>query len=218
MDKTRWIIFSTIVVFLLGGIIVWSRMNTPQMNIDGIENNSIIKASESNGNIADHTTGSTDNKVLFIEYGDYQCPSCGGAYPHLKTLMDKYDKDVTFVFRNFPLTSMHPNAKFAASAAEAAGLQGKYWEMHDKTQYAKDLGLDTDKFLGDISSKEVSHKIQFDLAFGKSIGVDATPTFYINDKKLTDEEASGIVQGTLDPVEAALDQAIKDARKDSTKK
>ena len=110
-----------------------------------------------------------------------------------------------FVFRNFPITEVHPNAKAAAGTAEAAGLQDKYWQMHDKiyeTQtdwselsindrgkffenLAKEIGLDINKFNTDLSSKSVSEKINYDTALGKKAGVDATPTFYLNGKKLT---------------------------------
>src|SRR5699024_4048070 len=93
---------------------------------------SIIAASDKNGHIADHVRGNPDAKVVLVEYGDYQCPGCAGIAPALNTIADRYSEDLAFVFRNFPLSSIHPNAKVAAATAEAAGLQGKFWEMHDK--------------------------------------------------------------------------------------
>jgi len=229
MNRTGWIIFSVIVVLVLGGLVAWTRIANPPIDLSGVENNSIVAASEQNGNIADHVTGSDAKKVLFIEYGDYQCPSCGGAYPHLNTILEEYGEDITFVFRNFPLTSMHPNARAAAAVAEAAGLQGKYWEMHDmlyKKQndwsgldasqrtsvfngYASSLGLDMAKFETDIASKNVNQKISFDLALGKSVDTSATPTFFLNGEKLDDSTASGIVQGNLDALRAKLDALVK---------
>ncbi|OJU88284.1 hypothetical protein BGO17_04590 [Candidatus Saccharibacteria bacterium 49-20] len=179
--------------------------------------------------MADHTKGSENNKILLIEYGDYQCPSCSGAYPNVNTLMEEYGDDVTLVFRNFPLTAIHPNARAAAAVAEAAGLQGKFWEMHDKlyvsqndwsgldaskrttvfNSYAQDLGLDMDKFNADVAGKEAGQKINFDMALGKSVDVAATPTFFLNGKKLDDATSSAIVQGDLTAIKAQLDELIK---------
>ena len=229
MNKIGWIIFSVVVVLVLGGLVAWTRIANPPIDLTGVENNSVVAASDQNGNIADHTKGSESNKILLIEYGDYQCPSCGDAYPNVNTLMEEYGDDVTLVFRNFPLTAIHPNARAAAAVAEAAGLQGKFWEMHDKlyvsqndwsgldaskrttvfNSYAQDLGLDMDKFNADVAGKEAGQKINFDMALGKSVDVAATPTFFLNGKKLDDVTSSAIVQGDLTAIKAQLDELIK---------
>lgn len=229
MNKIGWIIFSVVVVLILGGLVAWTRIANPPIDLTGVENNSIVAASDQNGNIADHTTGSTSNKILLIEYGDYQCPSCGGASPHVKTLMEEYGEDVTLVFRNFPLTTIHPNARAAAAVAEAAGLQGKFWEMHDQlydnqndwssldaskrttvfNSYAQSLGLDMDKFATDVAGKVTAQKINFDMALGKSVDVSATPTFFLDGKKLDDATSSAIVQGDLTKIKAQLDELTK---------
>lgn len=229
MNKIGWIIFSGVVVLVLGGLVAWTRIANPPIDLTGVENNSVVAASDQNGNIADHTKGSENNKILLIEYGDYQCPSCGDAYPNVNTLMEEYGDDVTLVFRNFPLTAIHPNARAAAAVAEAAGLQGKFWEMHDKlyvsqndwsgldaskrttvfNSYAQDLGLDMDKFNADVAGKETGQKINFDMALGKSVDVAATPTFFLNGKKLDDATSSAIVQGDLTAIKAQLDELIK---------
>lgn len=229
MNKVGWIIFSVAVVAVLGGLIAWARISNPPVDISGFNNASIIPAAEQNGNIGDHKKGNPDNKIVLIEYGDYQCPSCGAAYPHLNTLLGEYDKDITFVFRNFPLTSIHPNALVAAATAEAAGLQGKFWEMHDKLYenkddwsnantsqrttifngYASALGLDSAKFTQDLTNASVKQKINFDIALGKSVGTSATPTFYLNGEKLDDEAANGIVQGNLEPIRTKLNDLIE---------
>ncbi|MFZ1250192.1 MAG: thioredoxin domain-containing protein [Candidatus Microsaccharimonas sp.] len=228
MNKIGWIIFSAAVVLLLGGLVAWTRISNPPIDVSGLENNSIIAASDQNGNIADHVTGSDSNKIMLIEYGDYQCPSCGGAYPNVKTLLDEYGENVTFVFRNFPLTSIHPNARAAAAVAEAAGLQGKFWEMHDMlyenqnswenldsskradifTQYATSLGLDIDKFNADIAGNQTSKKVNFDLALGKEAGVSATPTFFLNGEQLDEATSGGIVQGDLKKIKQQLDDLV----------
>lgn len=230
MNKVGWIIFSTVTVAVLVGLVLWTRSSNPPIDLSGIENNSVIAAAQQNGNIADHTTGSDANEVLFIEYGDFQCPSCGGAHPQVKSLMEEYGDKVTFIFRNFPLTSIHPNARAAAAVAEAAGLQGKYWEMNnllyekqgewsnlDASQrtsvfntYAGSLGLDADKFKADFASKEINQKISFDLALGKNFDVSATPSFFVNGEKLSEDAASGIVQGDLTAIKAQLDELTKD--------
>lgn len=229
MNKIGWIIFSVIVVLVLGGLVAWTRIANPPIDLSGVENNSVIAASEQNGNIADHTKGSDSKKILLIEYGDYQCPSCGGAHPNINTLMEEYGDDVTLVFRNFPLTAIHPNARAAAAVAEAAGLQGKFWEMHDRlyesqsdwsnlnanertsifNTYAKDLGLDMTKFTADIAAKPVNQKINFDLALGKQSGASATPTFFLDGQKLDDETSGDIVNGDLESIKAKLDALIE---------
>lgn len=229
MNKTGWIIFTTVVVVLLGGLVAWTRITNPPIDVSGIENNSIVAASDQNGSVADHTEGSTDNKVLLVEYGDYQCPSCGTVYPNVNTLLKDYGDKFTLVFRNFPLTSIHPNAKAAAAVAEAAGLQGKYWEMHDKlytnqndwsslnsTQrtnvfngYASSLGLNLDTFKADIAGKVVTQKINFDLALGKAANVSATPTFYLNGEQVDSTTSSALVNGDLTAIKAKIDALVK---------
>jgi protein-disulfide isomerase len=229
MNKIGWIIFSAVVVLILGGLIVWTRMANPPIDLAGVENNSVIAASEQNGNIGDHVTGKTDSNIRLVEFGDFQCPSCGGAAPNVNTLMDEYGDRVALVFRNFPLTTIHPNARAASATAEAAGLQGKYWEMHDLlyerqgdwsnqdatkrtetfNQYAEEVGLDIEKFKTDVASANVGKKISFDQALGKREGVSATPTFYLNGEKLDEETSSGIVQGDLTKIKAKLDELLK---------
>ena len=228
MNKTAWIIFSVVVVGLLAGLVIWTRTTNPTINVANINNNSIVAASADNGNIAEHVTAKADSKVILVEYGDYQCPSCGGAYPNVKTLLDEYGDRIAFVFRNFPLTSIHPNARAAAAAAESAGLQGKYWEMHDllyanqsswenldatkRTDafiaFASQLGLDTAKFKTDLSNSDVNKKIAFDIALGKANNASATPTFYLNGNKLDEATAGGIVQGNLTAVKAQIDKLL----------
>lgn len=150
---------------------------------------------------ADHTKGPASAKVTLIEYGDFQCPACGAYEPLVEQLEKEYDGRVEFVFRNFPLYQIHQDAMIAAYAAEAANLQGKYWEMHDKlyaTQndwaqdpadkvvadyfngYAQSLGLNVQKFDSDIDSQTVKDRVQRDLDSGNTAQVDHTPTFFVN--------------------------------------
>jgi protein-disulfide isomerase len=144
-------------------------------------------------NAGDHVQGSNDAPVTLVQYGDYECPYCGEAYPIIKRLQKKMGGDLRFVFRNFPLSESHPHAIAAAQAAEAAALQGRFWEMHDLLydnqdtledrdllRFARSLKLDIDKFKRDFSSTEVTTKIQEDFSGGIRSGVNGTPTFFIN--------------------------------------
>jgi protein-disulfide isomerase len=205
MTKKSWIIFSVLCIAILGGLIAISQGD--KINVDNANLSAIQTASKDSGNIADHVSGNKTSKVILFEYGDYQCPGCESAYPVIKQVTDKYSKQLGFVFRNFPLTSIHPNALAAASASEAAGLQGKYWEMHDKlytnqaswkdltgvarTDYfvslAESLGIDGKKFTTDLASTDVNRKISFDRALGQKANVTGTPTFYLNDKNVGDQ-------------------------------
>ena len=216
------------IVLVLGGLIAYSRLSNPPADVTSIDVNTIITASDQNGQIADHTFGKTDSKVVLIEYGDFQCPSCGGAHPQIKTVTEEYKDKVLFIFRNFPLRSIHPNALAASAAAEAAGLQGKYWEMHNLiferqdewsslavnertskfAEYAETVGLNKDRFLTDIASEPVSTKISFDQAIGKKINVNSTPTFFLNGKQLSPETSSSIVQGNTDQLKKELDTLL----------
>lgn len=146
-------------------------------------------------------TGSASAKVTLVEFGDYQCPACAQADPIVRRLIEEYKDRILVVFRNFPL-SQHPNAQPAAEAAEAAGAQGKYWEMYHLlyenqgqwnlsnnpieifSGYAKDLGLDLDKFKKDVEGNKFSDKIQRDINDGNTLGINATPTFFLNGEKL----------------------------------
>lgn len=230
MSKLRWIIFTAVIVLVLGGLIVYSRISNPAIDVSTIDTHSVIAASSQNGNIADHVYNNTQSEVILIEYGDYQCPGCGSAHPNIKTLLDEYGDKISFVYRNFPLTSMHPNARAAAASAEAAGLQGKYWEMHDmlfenqsdwenlstsqRTEqfksYASSLGIDATQFEADLASSAVSRKISFDQAVAAKDDVSATPTFLLNGEKLPNEAASGITSGDLTAIRQLLDAALNE--------
>jgi protein-disulfide isomerase len=142
---------------------------------------------------SDHAEGPADSPLTLVEYGDYQCPYCGAAYPVVKRLQKTLGKKLRFVFRNFPLTQAHPYALIAAEAAEAAALQSKFWEMHDLLfehqallepdiipTWAARLGLDLEKLGNDISQGVVEKRIQEDRQSGIRSGVNGTPTFFIN--------------------------------------
>jgi protein-disulfide isomerase len=141
----------------------------------------------------DHAEGPADAALTLVEYGDYQCPYCGAAYPVVKGVQKTLGKKLRFVFRNFPLAQAHPYAMIAAEAAEAAALQGKFWEMHDLLfeeqhllmpeiipSWANRIGLNVEQFGNDIKKDVVEKRIQEDRRSGIRSGVNGTPTFFIN--------------------------------------
>ena len=144
----------------------------------------------------DHAQGNLNADLVIVEYGDYQCPYCGAAYPVLKELMNQFGSQIKFVFRNFPLSEMHEYARAAALAAEAAALQNKFWEMHDAIyenqqnlnehlllELAEELKLDIPQFKSDLKSSKLKAKVDEDFESGIVSGVNGTPSFYVNGKK-----------------------------------
>ncbi len=146
-------------------------------------------------NKEDHVQGDKNAPVVRIEYGDFQCPYCRKAHYIVKGIQKELGDKVAFVFRNFPLTDLHPNALHAAIAAEVAGAQGKFWEMYDilfenqkflddsyLMQYAKIVGLNANEFEQDFEEDEFYDKVKDDYESGEHNGVEGTPTFFINGK------------------------------------
>jgi protein-disulfide isomerase len=141
----------------------------------------------------DHAQGDSLAPVTLVEYGDYECPHCGRAYPIVKGVQKHFGKRLLFVFRNFPLTQSHPHAEPAAETAEFAGSQGKFWEMHDLLfehqnrlglplfeQLAEELDLDPEALSASLESHEFVARVRADFNGGVRSGVNGTPTFYIN--------------------------------------
>jgi len=141
----------------------------------------------------DHIQGSIDAPIMLLEYGDYECPYCGAAYPIIKEIQERVGDRLCFAFRNFPLVNSHPHAQHAAEAAEAAGAQGKFWEMHDMlfenqealddeniVQYATTLGLDGSRVISEILAGTHAARVREDFRAGARGGVNGTPTLFIN--------------------------------------
>jgi protein-disulfide isomerase len=141
----------------------------------------------------DHISEPRVAPVTLVEYGDYECPFCGQAYYVVKDLERRAGNLMRFVFRNFPLTTIHPHAERAAEAAEAAGAQGRFWEMHDclyenqqalededLMRYAGMVGLDIPRFLSEMREGRYLNRIREDFLSGVRSGVNGTPTFFIN--------------------------------------
>ena len=162
----------------------------------------------------DHSEGHSKAPLTLVEYGDYQCPYCGAAYPVIKRLQKSLGSKLRFIFRNFPLTQAHPYAMVAAEAAEAAALQGKFWEMHDLiyenqedlepgalSAWAEQLGLNPEEFGTAIRDGEITKRIKEDRVSGIRSGVNGTPCFFINGARY-DGPAD------YDPLHTALEEQL----------
>ena len=145
----------------------------------------------------DHITGPVDAPVTMLEYGDYECPYCRGAFRDVHRLIDRHPTVLRFVFRNFPIPQVHPHAEQAAEAAEAAAAQGKFWEMYELllqpyshldtdslVMYGEVIGLDIARFRRDLSEHVYKPRIDADIAEGITNGVNQTPKFYVNGQRV----------------------------------
>jgi protein-disulfide isomerase len=159
----------------------------------------------------DHIQGPAEAAVTLVEYGDYECPYCGAAYPIIKELQTRMGDRLRFVFRNFPITTSHPHAEQAAEAAEAAAIQGPFWQMHDLLYenqkrlrdqdlraYAENLGLDLDSFDKELAEHVHAARVREDFMSGVRSGVNGTPTFYINGARHDDSYDPEILLAALE--------------------
>jgi protein-disulfide isomerase len=168
-----------------------------------------------------HMRGEASAPVVLEEYGDFQCPPCGALYPLMKKIEGEYGTRLRVVFREFPLAKIHKNALDAARAAEAAGLQGRFWEMHDMIyekqgnwnvmpdarpvfqEFARELKLDLDRFNSDMDSLQVNSRISADMSRGDSLGVKGTPTIFLNGHEVAPDNV------TPEGLRAAINAASK---------
>lgn len=177
-----------------------------------------------------HIEGQGKSGVTLIEYGDYECPICGEYYAPLKQVVGQLSSQIYFQFRNLPLSAIHPNAFAGARAAEAASLQGKFWQMHDMLyenqqawasstnamqlfdQYAKTIGLNISQFDSDFASSRVNDAINADVSvFGKTGQQQATPTFFLDGTYIDNSKFSVQVSGRYVPSASKIAQVIQDA-------
>lgn len=204
MSKTFWAIIA-IIIIIFGGIVIFNKKD---------DSTSTANAQPTNHVIGENTTG-----VTLVEYGDFECPACGSYYPLVEQVKEKYKDKIAFQFRHLPLVQVHRNALAAARAAEAAGNQGKFWDMYHLLfqnqrawaqssdakptfiEYASQLQLNMQKFREDMDSAETNARINADIAeFKKTKLSMSTPTFFLNGKK--------IEAGTLEEFSKLIDEAI----------
>lgn len=211
LKTTQGKFISTIVVILVAlfGYYFFASSDTTSSTVAGEQ--IVVSAT-------DHVRGAKDGKVTLVEFGDFQCPACGAFEPVVRQVLADNKDTLKIVYKHFPLTQIHRNALPAAKATEAASLQGKFWEMHDilydKQEewsgalnsrdyfltYATTIGLDTKKFLADYDNPSVEEKILAEFREGVKLGIQGTPTFFVNGKQL--ENVRDL---------AGFNKAIKDA-------
>jgi protein-disulfide isomerase len=229
MDKRFLTILGVLVLIFIGIIAFSGRSNNNK------------SGTSSHAQPTNHIEGKNQKNVTLVEYGDYECPICGAYYQPLKQAEAQLDNDIHFQFRNLPLTSIHKNAFAAARAAEAAGLQGKFWQMHDVlyenqdpsggggwvasddplnnffVDYAKQFSLDITKFKSDYASSRVNDAINADIAaflntsyINHDANKEATPTFFLDGKYLSNTELSNSTTGQPDvnKIVSAVNKAI----------
>jgi protein-disulfide isomerase len=169
-----------------------------------------------------HALGSVEAPVMIEEFGDFECPPCAALHPVLKTMKTEFGPSLVIVFRQFPMSSLHPHAVDAARAAEAAGLQGKFWEMHGQLfenqkvwheasnagplfeEYANKIGLDLTRFRQDLTSSVVEQRIRLDRERANWIGVNGTPTVFLNGREvpfdsLSPEKLRELIKARITP-------------------
>jgi protein-disulfide isomerase len=164
-----------------------------------------------------HILGNIDAPVVMVEYGDFECPHCGRAHQIVPRVQRHFKDRLAFVYRHFPLTNVHPHAELAAEAAEAAGAQGKFWEMHDWlfenqedlsaqsiVAAAAELELDTDRFVAGLENHAYLEKVRSDFMGGVRSGVNGTPTFFIKGVRL---DAGYEYEALVEAIELAIRQA-----------
>jgi protein-disulfide isomerase len=207
--KNPWVIVGILTVVLFGGAIWYSNVASKQSN-EGIT-------------VTDHISGDLNATVTLTEYSDFQCPACGAFYPVLKEVLDKYGTKIRFEYKHYPLP-MHPFAQQAALAAEAAGQQGKFFEMADKLftnqkewtesqtpqaaflKYADELGLDKAKFSKQMKSSVLRDHIKTNQDEAGKLGLTSTPTFFLNGQKMELSSYEGFIAqitAAVDPTAAA---------------
>lgn len=217
MDK-RFLAILGVIVVVFGGILFIN--NRSQTTVTAEPTNNVM--------------GKLDSKVTLVEYGDFQCNACQMYNSTTEAVRAKYADRVKFQFRNLPIPSLHPNAIGGARAAEAAALQGKFWEMHDLLykysnwtvwtsatdpnsnfeSYARQLGLDVTRFKTDFKSEKVNATINADIAkFEKTGAQTATPTYFLNGKQIALDKLADTNGPSVDKFSAVLDQALADAEK-----
>lgn len=222
-NAVLWIVFTAVIV---GIIFMAARLGTPQVEPVAIEDVEAVTKIQPDDNVLGDPAN-TD--LVLIEYSDFQCPACASYFQIIKQLKEEFGDQLTFVYRHFPLRTIHPNAQRAAQAAEAAGNQDKFFEFHDLLferqadwststsaqksfeEYATELGLDLELFKSDVRDREVILRVNTDFSEAEALQVNSTPTFFLNGEKLARnpgsfDEFKDLLQKTLNPENTADNQ------------
>jgi protein-disulfide isomerase len=222
--KSFIVVGANALTVLVGGALLSQTMEPPRLDISSekrISGKGVVKSV--------HIRGNADAPVTLEEFGDFECPSCKNLATFLDQMTKEYHPSVRVIFRNFPL-AMHQHSRDAAAAAEAAGLQGRFWEMHDMLfreqpvwsssnypsmlfdSYAETLGLDMHQFRNDLKSDKVRERLESDQARAKSLGVKVAPTLFI------DKHQMGTNEATPEELHRLIDEAVKAKTSTSEKK
>ena len=209
MEKETKILLGIIAVIVAGLIGVFVVFNKPGAATTADGSTLVRSDSQRRGS----------GSVQLVEFGDYQCPSCGAAHPVVQKLLSEYNGKVTFIFRNFPLETIQKSAMLAAKYAEAAAKQNKFWQMHDKlyesqsewseqvdpsgkfAEYASTLGINASQLKTDATAAAVTALIQRDMQDGNTVGITGTPTFYVAGKQVASNDYNSL--------KAAIDAALR---------
>lgn len=204
--KNPLVIMGAITVLLIGGA-MWYAESSAQDSNEGVTVPTV------------HIKGNPDATVKIVEYSDFQCPACAAFQPVVNDMLEAFGDQVSFEYRHFPLSALHPYAEQAARAAEAAGQQGKFFEFHDKLfveqdswtsgaapttfflRYAGELGLDVDQFRRHLRSSQLRDEVRADAALAREAGLAGTPTFFLNGQRMEIET----YQDFFDQVARAVD-------------
>jgi protein-disulfide isomerase len=227
---------TTLVLFLivglvLGGVIgfLYGRITAPTQVIEGVVPQQTLKPSVPRETVAPATqknidmkslidddpwAGNKNAKVIVVEFSDFQCPFCQKAAPTVKQIIESYGDNILFVYRDFPIHSIHPQAQKAAEASQCAFEQDRFWDYHDKLfekqsewatsgvpkfkDYAAELGLDTTKFNDCLDSGKYANEVGADLSVGQQLGVTGTPTFFVNGEKVVGAQPYSVFEGIID--------------------
>lgn len=220
-NKTFLIVGIVTLVIFVGGVFLFSGAGNSSTSTKVVNSsllvpqNAIVTSGFANGN---YLPASPSASVTLVEFGDYECPACALYSPLTKQILTDFAGKISYIFRNYPLPQ-HKNASISSYAVEAAGLQGKYWEMHEKmyaTQgdwsnlsdptlifvgYAQGFGLNVDQFTADLKLPAIINKVKSDFNDGNTIGITETPTFYLNGKKIT-------LSGSYDQLKSFIESAL----------
>ena len=207
------IIGITVLILVIGVVLTNSSTVTTKIDPQTLQTEMVIQ-------VSDWVKGPENAKATLIEYSDFQCPACASYFPLINQAVDEFKDGLRVVYRHYPIREIHQNAQLSAQAAEAAGKQGKFWEMHDKLfdfqsawsesgnakemiiGYAQDMDLNTDQFRTDLDSSEVADNVQSDYQSGLRLGISSTPTFFLNGTRIknpgTYEELKSLIQSAID--------------------
>ncbi len=208
-------------MFLWGGVLLGIIVLVGALAIfgNGTSESGSNTTLNSSVSASDNTKGAENARVSIVEYSDFQCPGCASSYPMIKQLVEAFPNEVSLTYRHYPLNQIHANAQLAGQAAEAAGMQDKFWDMHDMlfntqnqwsnennpteffTKLAESIGLDTEKFGTDLTSKDVVNRVNKDTSEATGLRLPGTPSFFVNGTLI---EHPGSYAGFKSLVEAEL--------------